>query len=117
MASFLEIITWGLCQFSWSESNRLSNISLAQMGLFRINRELQFSLQPWPATGKSLHSKEGVHFYREKGSWEVTAVFLNDENVKGTSEVCGSYLLSSKRCTDQVGSFNCNSTKNRSFKI
>ena len=36
------------------------------MGLFRINRELQFSLQPWPATGKSLHGKEGVHFYREK---------------------------------------------------
>ena len=36
------------------------------MGLFRINRELQFSLQPWPATGKSQHSKEGVHFYRQK---------------------------------------------------
>ena len=24
----------------------------------------------------------------KKASWEVTAVFLNDENVKGTAEVC-----------------------------
>ena len=57
----------------------------------------------------------------KKASWEVTAVFLNDENVKGTAEVGGGYLLSSQRCNDQVGSFNCNSTKKKkkitSFKI
>lgn len=41
-----------------------------------------------------------------KASWEVTAIFPKDENVKGVSEICGSYLYSSKRCIDEVVSLN-----------
>ena len=56
----------------WPKTNRLSDISPAKMGLFRISRELQFGVCNYgePRAGSHL-SREGEYFYRRgKGSWE-----------------------------------------------
>ena len=47
--------------------NRLPDISPAKMGLFRINRELQFSVSDPGKPHASPHiAREGEHFYRMK---------------------------------------------------
>ena len=57
----------------WPKTNRLSGISSAKMGLFRISRELQFGVCNHGEPRESSHlSREGEYFYRRgKGSWRV----------------------------------------------
>ena len=63
----------------WPKTNRLSDISPAKMGLFRISRELQFGLcNHGKPRASSRLSREGECFYR--GEKEVGRVIKNKES-------------------------------------
>ena len=82
MATHASILAW---RISWTEeldmterlkkkknsiccpvTNRLSDVSLPETGLFGIKKDCNLSLQPWWATGKSRRVREGECFCRQE---------------------------------------------------